>query len=147
MPFPRKPPSLKLIDGSREPTLGVVVDLPLVDKIPAAPAWMPNAHAVAEWDRLTPILFVNGLLTDAGLASLGHMCAMHGKIVQLYAAGEAPTASMAGTLRAMMNDFGLTPVAQGKVTPNGTDKPANPFAQIESEAAASAKKDKPRAKR
>jgi hypothetical protein len=68
------------------------------------------------------------LLTEGGLSSLGMLCALHGKIVQLYAAGEAPTASMAGTLRNMENDFGLTPVAQGKVKPVGDQKEGNKFA-------------------
>ena len=56
------------------------------------------------------------------------LCALHGKIVQLYAAGEAPTASMAGTLQSMINDFGLTPVAQGKVKPVGQEDKGNKFA-------------------
>jgi hypothetical protein len=39
------------------------------------------------------------------------LCALVGKIIQLYAAGEAPTASMTGALRNMENGFGLSPVA------------------------------------
>ena len=47
---------------------------------------------------------------------------------QLYAAGEAPTASMSGTLRNLQNDFGLTPVAQGKVKSSGDgDNKGNAF--------------------
>lgn len=131
MANPRKPRSLKVVAGTdrkdRNPS-SPVVDLPLVEKTPDPPDWLPNAHAVKEWNRLVPILMANKLLTEAALGPLAHMCALHGKIVQLYAAGEAPTASMSGTLRNLQNDFGLTPVAQGKVKP-GSDVPAgNKFA-------------------
>jgi hypothetical protein len=71
------------------------------------------------------------LLTEAGLSALGQLCALHGKVVQLYSAGEAPVASMVAQLRGLMNDFGLTPVAQGKVRPNGdTEKPGNKFGAL-----------------
>lgn len=132
MPGPgKKPAALKAVSGTerkdREPEGGI--DLPVLSEIPPAPDWLPNSHAVKEWDRLAGILTANKLLTEGGLASLGMLCALHGKIVQLYAAGEAPTASMAGTLRNMANDFGLTPVAQGKVKPvDGEDK-GNKFAR------------------
>lgn len=130
MANPRKPPALKVIGGTDrgDRAASETVDLPLVDAAPAPPDWMPNAHAKKEWNRLAKILCANRLLSEAGLAALGHMCALHGKIVQLYAAGEAPTASMAGTLRNMQNDFGLTPVAQGKVKPSGEEEKGNRFA-------------------
>lgn len=57
------------------------------------------------------------------------MCALHGKIVQLYAAGESPNASMVAQYRALANDFGLTPVAQGKVRPSGEAPKDNPFSR------------------
>lgn len=128
----KKPSALKVVAGTDRADRAAPssVDLELVDAVPAPPDWLPNSHAVAEWNRLAPILFANRLLTVAGLSALGMMCALHGKIVQLYAAGEAPTASQAGTLRNMQNDFGLTPVAQGKVTPVGEEKKSNPFATL-----------------
>ena len=130
MPPGKKPLSLKVISGTsrpdREPES--FIDLPLVDSVPAAPDWMPNGHAIKEWDRLAAILLANKLLTEASLGPLAHMCALHGKCIQLYAAGEAPTASMLGTLRNLFNDFGLTPVAQGKVRATGSDdKKGNAF--------------------
>lgn len=100
----------------------------MVEQMPEAPDWLPNSHAVKEWDRLVPILMANRLLTVASLGPLAHLCALHGKIVQLYAAGEAPTASMTGTLRNLQNDFGLTPVAQGKVKATGEVPQGNKFA-------------------
>lgn len=130
MANPRKPPQLKAIAGTERKDRAVedAIDLPLVESVPSAPDWLPNAHAVKEWDRLVPILMANKLLTEAALGPLAHLCALHGKIVQLYAAGEAPTASMTGTLRNLQNDFGLTPVAQGKVRAGGSDDlKKNPF--------------------
>ncbi|MDQ1924556.1 hypothetical protein [Massilia pseudoviolaceinigra] len=131
MPGPgRKPDGLKVVAGTerkdRKPEGNA--ELPILSDVPPAPDWLPNAHAVREWSRLAAILTANRLLTEGGLSSLGMMCALHGKIVQLYAAGEAPTASMAGTLRNLANDFGLTPVAQGKVKPVGETEKGNKFA-------------------
>lgn len=131
MPGPgKKPPALKAVAGTerkdREPA-SPPVDLPVLSEVPPPPDWLPNSHAVKEWNRLAPILTANKLLTEGGLSSLGMLCALHGKITQLYSAGEAPTASMAGTLRNMANDFGLTPVAQGKVTPVGDEDKGNKF--------------------
>lgn len=131
MANPRKPAQIKAINGTerKDREASAEIDLPLVDQAPDAPDWLPNAHAVKEWNRLVPILMANKLLTSAALSPLAHMCALHGKIVQLYAAGEAPTASMSGTLRNLQNDFGLTPVAQGKVKASGEDLKGNAFAQ------------------
>lgn len=132
MSNPRKPRALKVVAGTdradRAPE--VVVDLPLVDAVPSAPDWLPNAHAVKEWERLAPILHANRLLTEAGTSALAMLCALHGKIVQLYAAGEAPLAAMMAQYRGLINDFGLTPVAQGKVRPAGEKEAAgNKFAR------------------
>ena len=131
MPNPRKPTSLKVVAGTDQPCRredSGVVDLPLVSDVPLPPDWLPNSHAVSEWNRLAPILHANRLLTEAGISALAQLCALHGKVVQLYAAGEAPVASMVAQLRGLMNDFGLTPVAQGKVRPSGeTEKTANKF--------------------
>ena len=134
MANPRKPTSLKVVAGTDQPCRrpeSAPVDLPLVDRVPDAPDWLPNAHAVKEWQRLAPILTANKLLTEAGLSALGQLCALHGKVVQLYAAGEAPVASMVAQLRGLMNDFGLTPVAQGKVKAGGDEtKAGNKFAGL-----------------
>lgn len=127
---PKKATTLKSISGTQQKSRAVpppAVDLPLVSEVPAAPDWLPNAHAVKEWNRLAPILTANKLLTEGGISALAMLCAAHGKIVQLYSAGEAPTASMMSTLQSMINDFGLTPVAQGKVKPVGNEKEGNKF--------------------
>ena len=130
MPQPRKPNHLKVIAGTDQPCRMAVdpVDLPLATQIPDPPNWLPNVHAVNEFKRLAPILFNTGLLTEAGEMALGHMCALHGKLVQLWSAGEAPTGHMMAQYRALVNDFGLTPVAQGKVRASGKDGEGNPYA-------------------
>ena len=134
MANPRKPTSLKVVAGTDRPCRrpeSAPVEMPALDHIPDPPDWLPNAHAVKEWQRLAPILTANKLLTEAGLSALGQLCALHGKVVQLYAAGEAPVASMVAQLRGLMNDFGLTPVAQGKVKAGGDKtKAGNKFAGL-----------------
>ena len=102
--------------------------MPLVDGVPDPPDWLPNAHAIKEFKRLAPILHRVGLLTEAGVTAFAQMCALHGKIVQLWAAGESPTGHMLAQYRNLVNDFGLTPVAQGKVRPSGEEKKGNKFA-------------------
>lgn len=133
MANPRKPTSLKVVAGTDQPCRRpevAPVELPLASEVPDAPDWLPNAHATKEWNRLAPILHGVGLLTDAGLSALAMLCALHGKLVQLWAAGESPTGHMLAQYRALVNDFGLTPVAQGKVRGNGdTSKPGNRFAE------------------
>ena len=134
MANPRKPTSLKVVAGTDRPCRrpeSAPVEIPALDHIPDPPDWLPNAHAVKEWQRLAPILTANKLLTEAGLSALGQLCALHGKVVQLYSAGEAPVASMVAQLRGLMNDFGLTPVAQGKVKAGGDEtKAGNKFAGL-----------------
>jgi hypothetical protein len=129
VPNPGKPNALKVISGSREPPR-VEIDIPAIDEAPPAPDWMPNVHAVNEWNRLARVLAANHLLTEGGLSALAVLCALHGKIVQLYAAGESPTGHMVAQYRALVNDFGLTPVAQGKVRPSGDKTAENRFAKF-----------------
>lgn len=127
----RKPSHLKSVAGTERPDRATppVVEFPLLASVPEPPTWLPNAHAVNEWKRLAPILHANKLLTDAGLSALGVLCALHGKVVQLFAAGEAPTGHMVAQYRNLINDFGLTPVAQGKVKHSGGEaKQGNRFA-------------------
>ena len=116
MPRSKTPRTLKAIAGTIQPCRDIPqVELPVIAEIPPAPDWLPNAHAIREWDRLAPILVANKLLTQAGLSAFGLLCAQHGKMVQLFLAGESPNAAMLASYRNLINDFGLTPVAQGKV--------------------------------
>ena len=138
MANPKKPRALKVVAGTVQPCRDEkpAVELPTISEVPAPLDWLPNAHAVKEWERLAPILVANKLLTEAGLSAFGHMCALHGKIVQLYAAGESPHASMVSQHRGLINDFGLTPVAQGKVRPAGEGPAKNAFSRNGRRAAA-----------
>lgn len=129
----RKPPALKVVAGTARKDRDVisVVELPLITEAPKAPDWLVNAgnaHAIKEWDRLAPILTANKLLTEAGCSSLGVLCALHGKIAQLFSAGECPTGHMLAQYRNLVNDFGLTPVAQGKIKAVPEGKQGNKFA-------------------
>jgi hypothetical protein len=120
----KKLPQLKIISGTvrgdREAPAGLEVD-PL-DAIPAPVDWLPNVHAVNEWKRLAPILVANKILAEADLSTFGHMCALHGKMVQLWAAGEAPTGHMIAQYNALASAFGLSAAWRGKVKPIGADK-------------------------
>lgn len=129
MAAPRKPDKIKALQGTEQACRAMLdaLDLPLVDELPPPPDWLKNAHARAEWERLGPILFANKLLTEAGLSSFAQLCAVHGAIVQLYDAQLTPHASLITQLRGLQNDFGLTPVAQGKVRPSGEEKGGNRF--------------------
>jgi len=132
MPGPgKKPAGLKVVAGTqrKDREQPPPVDLPTISEVPSAPDWLPNAHAIKEWDRLAPILVANKLLTEAGMSPFGMLCALHGKLVQLWSAGESPVASMVSQYRNLINDFGLTPVAQGKVKPVGEGPKENPFAR------------------
>lgn len=113
----RTPERLRVIAGTDRkdrPDLPAV-EFPVIDGVPSAPDWLPNSHAVKEWERLAPILVASHLMTEAGISALGTLCALHGKLVQLWAAGESPNASLVGQYRGLINDFGLTPVAQGRI--------------------------------
>ncbi len=117
---PKKPVALKVVAGTSRADRDAkpeapAVELPLVEDVPPAPEWLPNKHAEAEWVRLTRILHSNRLLTEACLSPLAMLCALHGKLVQLWSAGETPTGHMLAQYRALVGEFGLTPVAQGKV--------------------------------
>lgn len=133
MPGPSpKPRQLKAIAGTerkdREAPEGVKFDT--LSDVPPAPEWLPNAHAVKEWDRCAPILVANNLLTELNLSMLGVMCALLGKIVQLFNAGESPTAHLLSQYNKFCNDFGLPPSSWTKIKPGEPEKPGNPFGSI-----------------
>jgi hypothetical protein len=125
MPRPVKPTHLKVISGSRRPSTPAV-SLPLVEEVPPAPDWLPNVHAVREWNRLVPLLIANRVLTEPAISALAMLCALHGKIIQLWMAGQSPTGFLLSQYRALLGDFGLTPATQGKVH-SGASPSGNPF--------------------
>jgi hypothetical protein len=126
MPNRITPKHLKVINGSERPTIQTV-DLPPVDTVPEPPDWLPSMHAVKEWHRLTPILVANKLLSTGDLSTLAHLCAVHGKLVQLWTAGETPTGHMLAQYNSLAGSFGLAPGWRSKVKPIGDKDTANPF--------------------
>jgi phage terminase small subunit len=133
MPGPtRRPSNLKVISGTARPDRHVEpgAALPLVADAPPAPDWMPNAHAVREWDRLAPMLVANKLLAEADLGALGHLCALHGKIVQLWTAGETPTGHLLAQFNTLAQAFGLSPAWRSKVKPIADEKAGNRFTKF-----------------
>jgi phage terminase small subunit len=122
--------SLKVIAGTDQPCRRPShpgIELPLVDDAPSPPDWLPNMHAVKEWHRLVPILRSSRLLTEAGLSALAHLCALQGRTIQLYFAGETPAASTIAQVRAWLSDFGLTPASREKVLPTNIKSASNRF--------------------
>jgi len=131
MAYPKKPAQLKVISGTtrKDRDKGrTTVDLPKVGEIPEAPHWLPNAHAVTEFNRLAEILFNNRLLIESSVSALGHLAALHGKLVQLWSAGETPTGHLMAQYRALVNDFGLSPVSSTKIGGAAPVKKTNTFA-------------------
>jgi phage terminase small subunit len=133
MSRPRKPDHLKLVSGTdqpcrREPEPEVRV--PALEESPEPPDWLPNAHAVKEWCVLAPIMTANRLLTDANVSALGQLCALHGKLVQLWSAGETPTGHLLAQYRNLINDFGLTPIARGRIKATGEPAKKNRFDKL-----------------
>jgi hypothetical protein len=126
MAYPRKPPELKVITGSRRPSRPRL-ELPLVAAVPEPPDWLPNALAVQEWRRLAPILCANKMLTEAGLSALALLCALHGTIVRLWLAGLSPSTHLLAQLRHLQNDFALTPLSAGQLRPGEPASRSNPF--------------------
>jgi hypothetical protein len=128
MARPRKPLELKIIQGSRRLD-NPGVTLPPVAAVPTAPDWLPNAAAVREWKRLAALLTATRILAEADLATLGHLCAVHGKIVQLWAAGEAPTGHLLAQHNALAAAFGLAPAWRARVRPSDPPRD-NPFSRF-----------------
>jgi len=120
MARPRKPDHMKVVSGTDQPcrreanSAAAQTPAPLVADIPPAPDWLPNAHAVKEWNRLCAIMVELELLTDAGLTTLGHLCALHGKIVQLWAAGQTPTGHLLAQYNKMIDSLGVPLSGKGR---------------------------------
>lgn len=137
MPARRKPDHLKLLTGTFRPDRAAPTgaNLPPLTETPPPPDWLPNAHAVREWKRLVPFLIGARLLTETALSALGHLCALHGKLVQLWSAGETPTGHLVSQYRLLAADFGLSLLGQQKLKPGPTpaDRDGNPFAAIREE--------------
>jgi len=128
----RKPTHLRSIAGTVRPDRPepAGAEFELLDGVPEPLDWLPNIHAVKEWNRLAPILVANRLLATAHLSTLGHLCALHGKLVQLWLAGETPTGHMLAQYNALAGSFGLSPQWSKKVGVSGNTDTKNSFAKF-----------------
>ena len=135
MPNLSKPTNIKALSGTIQKCrdaakIEAFENLKTLDELPPCPDWMPNGHAVKEWDNVGRTLMANKMLCNADLPVLAQMCALHGKVVQLYSAGEYPHASLITALLGFYRDLGMTPVSRSKVKILNPDKPAgNKFAK------------------
>jgi hypothetical protein len=134
MPNPRKPDHLKLVAGTSRPDrIEPTADFraPELTECPEAPAWLKNEHAIAEWKVLAPIFIANGLLTAANTSALGQLCALHGKLVQLWSAGETPTGHLMSQYLNLIKAFGLVSLASKRITAPATAGSAPPKNRFE----------------
>jgi phage terminase small subunit len=140
----RIPPQLKLLSGTAraDRTAPDPSPLPALDNVPPAPDWLPNAHAANEWRRLAPVLMANKLLTTANIGAFGQLCAVHGRLVALWAASETPRAALISIYRGLLADLGLSAMP----APSNIN-PANRFANNGRKPVARARRPaKPKAK-
>ena len=133
MPRRKKSAQVRVISGTdrpdrREPEPELAGDL--LEEAPPPPDWMPNAHAVNEWNRLAPILVNTKRLPAAATSSLAVLCALYGKLVQLFNAGETPTGHMLAQYNKLVDSFGIPPMAAGKVKPVGDGEKGNKFSKF-----------------
>lgn len=127
MPGP-KPRHLKVLGGTlrRERDGGPESPpLPAVGALPEAPDWLPNAHAVREYERLGAVLLAHGLLTEASAGALLMLAAVHGRVVQSLAAGTPLQASLIAQYRGLARDLGLLQMVRDPQA----SRPPNRFAQ------------------
>ena len=59
---------------------------------------------------MAPVLMRMGKLTEANVDTFAQLCALRGKLVQLWNAGETPTGYLISQYRGLVNDFGLISV-------------------------------------
>lgn len=121
----RRPDHLKLLAGTARADRAApeTAALPPIGDAPPAPDWLPNAFAANEWRRLAPVLVANKLLNDGNLNVFAQLCALHGRLVQLWTAGATPTAAMISAFRALSGELGLLSMSLPAA------KPKNRFAR------------------
>lgn len=148
-----KPPALKLLNGRGNGKDSAGRPVPAVPKFareaPEPPEWL-TGEALAEWNRVVPQLESLDLLKVADAATLAAYCetwARYVSAVKEYQAngltlinpdsgrvGKNPAVSIAEAaatqLRALANDFGLSPAAERNIAsaPKQDGNESDPFA-------------------
>ena len=120
-----KPDALKRLAGTDQPSrmMDNAVEFPTPELGESAPPnWLTNADAVAEWDRLYPLLEANRVLTTADVTMLAHLCRLHGSTVRRTRAGMDVSSSSEAQLRAYYSEFGLTPSSRTRVLASTSPK-------------------------
>ena len=109
----RKHDHLKLLAGTARPDRAVREGpaLPLFAAPPPPPAWLANIDALSEWHRLAPLLVANRLLTAGNIALFGQLCALHGRLVEMWRTGDLPHAAHLAALRSLSNALGLLSIS------------------------------------
>lgn len=78
MPYPKKPTNLKLLEGTYKPK-AANLDEPDPDvEIPECPIEL-SVDARIEWNRITPLLEVLGLVAQINRATLAQYCQLYGR--------------------------------------------------------------------
>ena len=132
MPNPRKPAALKVISGTDQPCRRdeaerAAPDFPKVLDFPAPPQHL-NPDGVALWNDLGPQLVAVGVLQIVDLYALEQLAYAWQRFRQKAKAGMDVTASEDNALKALWQEFGLTPAARRRVTAAPEEKQKNRFA-------------------
>ena len=146
MANPKKPTNLKIIQGTFRKDRATPNEPKPNINIPSPPDHL-SKEALIEWDRITPILYNLGLLSDLDMVALAAYCQAYGRWTQaemeLKGSGiiiktqngnviQNPLVGIAN--QAMLQthkflvEFGLTPASRSKVSANKQDdKKADPW--------------------
>jgi len=146
MANPKKPTNLKIIQGTFRKDRATPNEPKPNINIPSPPDHL-SKEALIEWDRITPILYNLGLLSDLDMVALAAYCQAYGRWTQaemeLKGSGiiiktqngnviQNPLVGIANQAMIQTHkflvEFGLTPASRSKVSANKQDdKKADPW--------------------
>jgi phage terminase small subunit len=125
-----QPDAMKIAKGETRPSRlsgDNVVEFPTADRVPDPPEWLTNSDACALWSETAGVLFAQKVLATADVHALGHLCQLHGEVVDGYRRRIQPTAATLSQLRMYFAEFGLTPSSRTRVSKTGNGEQGNPF--------------------
>ena len=129
MPRPTKPRALKLLEGTARPDR--LRDEPEFEVTNDAqpPYPLRGPIAVAEWQRVVPLLESQGVITEVDLAWLCVAVNCFDAIQERWQSGESPTGSMLQQWRSLAEGLGMSPSSRAKVQRVSVAKEPNPFVE------------------